>query len=94
MILSSDELLTAIRASGKAIMIMEASPGELYRRRHSLDAFNALNEILWGCFYRDQVKYAEQSAFKTAEEAIDAYRTFIGEVLKEYDLDLDQGMAK
>jgi hypothetical protein len=91
---SVQELLRFIKEQGKVIIVVENTEGTWYRLQKSLDAFSALNEVLWGEFYQVNLKHGEDlKKWKTPEEALYAYRDFVAEVLKSHDLDLDRGMG-
>lgn len=66
---------------------------ELYRLTMSLDAFGALDEIIWGRFYDTYIKHGNPDIeFKSPSAAIEAYRAFVIDVLSERKLDVSYAL--
>lgn len=80
-------LIAALRSSGHILIYIVSDPNKQWQLDKAGDAFDALDEIVWGEFYKRYIKHVtEGEVFKTPAEAIQAYRDFITDVIVQRNL--------
>lgn len=79
-------IIAALRSSGHILIYIVSDPQKQWQLDKAGDAFSALNEIVWGEFYKNHIKHNTMEVFKTPEDAIRAYRDYITDVIVQHKL--------
>lgn len=83
-------LIAALRSSGHVLIYIVSDPQRQWQLDRAADAFEALDKIVWGEFYKKHIKDEPGSEeFKTPAEALNAYRDFITDVIGQHNLHQD-----
>lgn len=62
-----------------------------YMYMKAADVFGVLHDLLWGEFYRTNLKYGDaEKNFKSISEALEAYRAEVGKLMEERNINLEE----
>lgn len=77
------EVVKELLGSGSLMVLVANDENEKQTLMNAHKAFSCLHEILWGEFYEKHIHHGSCAEFKTPDEAVDAYREFIGKCITD-----------